>query len=402
MGQRQARRKQKQDEVAREQSYDVQSPQAIKEKQKWMKKQVKQLSKNHITDWEVIFDGYCKELQKNELNQDELNDLLKRVGTRVNGALLHLLFSLFDANSNGVVDRTEFLISMNFLTQANSSVSILELAFLLFDSNRSGFVSKAEFSEMTLAMMNKARFVLAVDFLREAFRKHLESEVTVENLDFFEALERVRIDVEDDDVEPLKSPKNTRNPSILQLGSTKPDEEVKDGIIPVQAAREIYEKFIAESGEFQVNLSDANRKGVEELLASIAESQTHVSSKAFDNCVIEILHLMESDPLQRFKEKLRHNKSWLGDQVWKQEGIKPNVSISKKQFMKWAKKNPGVFDFLQELRITLGKAENRQKLLAVYRIQRAFRKYRKFRHFADVVNHVVEEEHQKAGDSQQN
>ena len=83
--------------------------------------------------------------------------------------------------------------------------------------------------------------------------------------------------------------------------------------------------------------------------------------------------------MNRFKEKIRNNLEWLPDQVWQSEHITGD-SMTSSQFRKWAKKNPNMFSFLDELQVTLAKALHRQKITSATIIQRAYRAKLRYRH----------------------
>ena len=347
----------------RAEALDEDSKKVAIKKQKWLNKQVSQLDANKGGDWERVFDSMCQELNKTELSITELDQLFKKLGTKVNKPMLHLMFSLFDANNNGKVDKTEFLVTMTFLAEAHGTDDIIDLAFFIFDTNKSGAVSKTEFSTMCYALMNKAKFVLGIPVFRKIFRQHLEAEHCAESLDFYEEYQKAR-----KVITPAKFVNDSRRFSLLEF---IPEEAV----LTIQDARDIYAKYIYEGAPNQVNLSAANRNRVEDVIKENKERTPSaiVDAGAFDACVNELINLIETDSMGRFKEKLRHDKLWISQQVWDSEKIKGDV-MTKAQFRKWAQKNPQMFSFLEELRFTLKKALHRQKLAAILSIQRAYRR----------------------------
>lgn len=335
----------------------------VKKKQKWLDKQKSQLQAENAHDWETIFDNTCKELKKDVLTSAELDQMFKNMGTRINNAMLPLLFSLFDANNDGKVDKTEFLVSVNFLTAATKTKDINDLAFLIFDTNRSGTVSKAEFAAMCYALMSKAKFVLSVPVFRKFFREHLEAEHCVESLDFVEAYEKVR---------KVITPATFSNDP--RRGSMVTEVTSEEAVLTIQSAKDLYAHFIYEGAPDQVNLSDVNRRRVEDQLHenSTKTPNAIIDSGPYDACVTELINLMETDSMARFKEKLRTNQTRISDAVWEDEHILGDL-MSKSQFKKWAEKNPSTFAFLGEIQATLKKALYRQKIKSAIVIQRAYR-----------------------------
>lgn len=363
-------------QLSRDESLDMSDERVKEKKKKWLKKQASKLHKVHnLDEWARVFDDICRELKKEELSFYELDALFRHLGTNVNRAMLQLIFSLFDADGSGSVSRTEFLVSITFLSEAEKTRDVIDLAFLLFDSNRSGSVSKSEFSSMCYAMMNKAKFVLGAPFLREAFRKHLESEHATENLDFYEDWEKSRKVVKTSRrlsarISDAAANANPRRTSALSLDTVEPEKAV----LLLKDARRMFNDFVSASAARQVNLADANRKRVEAVMAEnkALQDEDEMDSAAFDYCGAELLNLMETDSMGRFKDKIRTNETWLADQVWASEGITSDA-MSKMQFRKWASNNPEMFTFLKELQATLRKALYRQKVAAALKIQRAYR-----------------------------
>jgi Ca2+-binding EF-hand superfamily protein len=332
-------------------------------KQKWLAKQKHKINSAEASDWEYIFDETCRDLKTTELSMGQLEEVFKKLGSRVNRAMLQLIFSMFDANNNGKVDKTEFLVAISFLANAAKTKDLVDLAFYLFDTNKSGQVSMEEFSTMCYALMNKAKFVLGVPVFRAAFRKHVEAELCQENLNFYEDYEKVR-----------KVIKPAQQRSDARRGSAFAELVPEEAVLTIQDARDLFAKYIYEGAPEQVNLVDANRRHVEELIRA-SEHLTPtaiVSADAFDACIIELLALMEADSMGRFKEKIRNDKLWISQQVWESEHIKGH-NMTKAQFRKWASNNPNTFVFLHELQVTLKKALYRQKIMSAIMIQRAYR-----------------------------
>jgi len=97
-----------------------------------------------------------------------------------------------------------------------------------------------------------------------------------------------------------------------------------------------------------------------------------MSTVEIDRSVGEIIRLLETDSMPRYKEKIRKQGTWFADHVWKDEKL-GNSSMTPAQFRTWAEKNPGAFSFLEDLQLALRNAENRQKSMATVRLQRWWR-----------------------------
>ena len=392
--------------LRRTSSYDTNDPHVLQEKEKWqhkvetkMKKSAETLTKSK--DWERLFDEMTKELGKAELTVQEMSGLFNKMGIRINNVMLQLLFNLMDTNSNGLVERGEFVTATFFLTQRNKAQDTFDLAFRLFDSNLSGSISKDEFAEMAVSLMVRTSFLLAVPALRKAFRAHLEAERCTESLDFIEAVERAR-----EEADPaLAAARAAMNNSSRRGGkatrssmaSMQGDEDgdvgggaADDGAgdaatalntskpldILTSTAKTILDEYVLESGASQVNLSAKNRTAVQKAVAKAVEDNAErVSSESIDRAVAEILNLLETDSMPRFQTKLRKDPRFLADQIWKEEKLS-GQAMNRSQFRRWAKRNPGVFSFLDEFNRVLRRAEYKQRIAAAVRIQRAFRLFK--------------------------
>jgi Ca2+-binding EF-hand superfamily protein len=334
--------------VTRDASYDERDEKVVERKKQWLVERTEKYDKAKNIVWENIFDETCAELKKSDLTFAEIDALFKKLDTKINRPMLELLFTLFDADNSGTIDKTEFIVSITFLLESQDTRDVNELAFFLFDTNRSNFVSKSEFSQMCFVLMNKARFIFSLPWLREMFRKHMEIEHCVEILEFYEAIEKA-------------------------LEKTKQNSEVHE--ISLGDYRAIYKQFISSDATKEVNLSSNNRIQVEDQLKSLElePDDKVVECKCLDSCLNEIVSVMENDSMPRFKEKYLHEGGHLlAEQVWKDEKLSGD-SMDKAQFRQWAEKNQGMFSFLEEIRRTLMKARERQRLLAVIAIQRAYR-----------------------------
>jgi Ca2+-binding EF-hand superfamily protein len=352
----------------RMESLDQNDDRVVAKKEKLLEKQKKEIVKNaamldKLHDWELVFDDMSKAENKTEFSSSDLNRLFIKMGIRINITMLNLLFNLFDANNNGTVDKTEFVTAAFFLTQRSTAHDTVDLAFRLFDSNLSGGISKSEFAEMAISLMVKASFLLAVPSLRKAFRAHLQAEACSELLDFFEAVETTRISA---DGGRRRSSLLSENGMLIQT----------EGKISVKDLTQIATEYIEVNAPRQVNLSENNRETILNDIKDATNVNGFISSKSIDRAIQEVITLLETDAMPRFQRKVRDHKIPFVDEIWKEQKIAANKQMNKKQFREWAKSNPGVFSFLEDLQRVLHKAEVKQKIVSATRIQRAFRRYR--------------------------
>ena len=63
---------------------------------------------------------------------------------------------------------------------------------------------------------------------------------------------------------------------------------------------------------------------------------------------------MERDNFQRFKRHIT-SRCDFADRAWRESNLKPDERMPLKKFRAWAKANPGIFSFLDELQIELSK-----------------------------------------------
>lgn len=372
-------------QISSTKSLDVDDARVVKRKTNWLKKQKTTLQKKDFTDWETLFDEMCNQLGKTELTFAEMQIMFRKMGTNINRPMLQLLFRLFDANNNGVVDKTEFLVAATFLSRKDEHRDVVDLAYEIFDTNRSGSISKEEFTEMCIALMAKASFVLSVPFLRKAFRNYLESNFCAESLDFYEAVESASV--------RKVVPNELRRISLILQEAVKGNFK-ESGSINVAKAEEIYKKFVSPTGEKPANVSSKNRTEFEKDLEKVkASNLTVMDTSKLDQCVDEVIGMVEQDSLPRFKDKVKADPSSFANVAFESAGLKVGNHMHQTDFRKWAALNPHAFDFLLDLQVTMRRAEYRQKILAAIRIQRFWRRKKNKR--ATVAN-VVRKAQQQA------
>ena len=221
-------------------------------------------------------------------------------------------------------------------------------------------------------MLSRARFILSVPILRETFRAHLESDFCAENLDFVEACEQARKVISKGIGQGRSSVAPSRKSVDVPRRGSKQDLDDKV-VYPTDKVAEIYSTFVADSAARQVNLIDGNRRAFAAALKAAQDANlANTPAEAIDKACAEIIRLMETDSVPRYKDKIKSRGTWLADQVWKAEGL-GDRSMSRSKFRAWAEKNPGIFSFLEDLQLALRNAENRQKYMSALRVQRWWR-----------------------------
>ncbi|GMI12484.1 hypothetical protein TrVE_jg5402 [Triparma verrucosa] len=155
------------------------------------------------------------------------------------------------------------------------------------------------------------------------FVEHLKSEFSVENCMFWKHVEELRHDygggseaaMEDGEGEKHKSERGARG-GLIRTPSMSKRLQGQDAEIPIDAALDIYQMYVAQGAPMEVNIS-ANLRGEIETKLGIkldkgSGSQSmndimlgagveHVDLDIFDDAQAEIFRLMESDSLPRFK-----------------------------------------------------------------------------------------------------
>lgn len=321
----------------------------IQARKKWMEEEKAKMADTMAQEWEAIFKDMAHEQGKNELTKQELMEAFTKMGKRIDEEMINKVFVLFDANGDGVVDLTEFMVAMLFLSYRGSAKDNVELAFRLFDTNRSGDVSKREFSEMISSIIGTSvPTLLNISEAEKLFRKHLEQEFAIESLDFIDELESLK----------KRYPPSTGN-------SAK-------GLIPITEAKALIEKYILEGSPEQVNVSEKLRISVKSNLDEAVQSGSSAMSwKSFLDAEEEIIGLLERDKLPRFKKRIR-NSTTFADSVWKTIGLNDEDGMSVEQFRSWSATHPGIFSFLDEMQKAIIDEETRKA--AALKIQRAHRR----------------------------
>ena len=191
--------------------------------------------------------------------------LRKLLGRGVDEALFQFLFRLFDPDGSGTVNADEFVMTMGLITsECDSAAEQVEAIFVMFDTDETGVLSRAEFTQLIRATISlNLGSLLCDDKGQEVFEEQLRKEYSDENLSFWQA---------------------ARAYTELEL----PEDRAAE-------AREIYETYIKDGAERQVNLPSGLQKSVTQGIEAAEET-------LFDAAAEEIFRLMERDTFKRFRD----------------------------------------------------------------------------------------------------
>lgn len=317
----------------------------------------------------VTYSSESETITKNSLRK-AFDDI---VGKTFNESLFDKLFAIFDTDSDGSVNVNEFVVAMAFLLSLDSQKDNIEIAFSLFDSDFDGRIGRDEFNAMINSIFaNRLSYVLNTNEGKKLFRQHLETEWSVENIKYYDAvLECCRKYGTQNELSLLRrsqSGMEAQSEIIAQSLQKRKSTELarthedilfgKDPSSPMKSrfpraeAEELYNTFIAKDAAEQINIADTTTRSIEASLTEDPTSDT-VQMRSFFAAAIEIHDLMESDSFQRFKSKLsdgthRKDVDYARD-VWQTLNIAEDGGLSLEDFRSWASMNPGYFKFLEDI-----------------------------------------------------
>ena len=317
----------------------------------------------------VTYSSENETITKNSLRK-AFDDI---VGKTFNESLFDKLFSIFDTDSDGSVNVNEFVVAMAFLLSLDSQKDNIEIAFSLFDSDFDGTIGSDEFNAMINSIFaNRLSYVLNTNEGKKLFRQHLETEWSVENIKYYDAvLECCRQYGTKNELSLLKrshSGMEAQSEIIAQSMKKRKDNDapqtheeilfgknstdVVNSRFPRTEAEQLYNTFIAQNAREQINIADATSRRIQEALAEEPNSDK-IFMRPFFAAAIEIHDLMESDSFQRFKSKLsdgvNRNDVDYAREVWKTLNIPEDGGLSLEDFRSWASMNPGYFKFLEDI-----------------------------------------------------
>lgn len=317
----------------------------------------------------VTYSSENETITKNSLRK-AFDDI---VGKTFNESLFDKLFSIFDTDSDGSVNVNEFVVAMAFLLSLDSQKDNIEIAFSLFDSDFDGKIGREEFNAMINSIFaNRLSYVLNTSEGKKLFHQHLETEWSVENIKYYDAvlecckkygspselslLRRSQSGMEAQSEIIAQSIKKRKEKGPLQSQEEilfgKDSPTIMKSSFPRSEAESLYKTFIAQNAPEQINIADATSRSIRDALEENPGSDK-IPMRSFFAAAIEIHDLMESDSFQRFKSKLaggvhRNDVDYARD-VWEKLKIPQDGGLTLQDFRSWAAMNPGYFKFLEDI-----------------------------------------------------
>ena len=253
------------------------------------------------------------------------------------------IYSLFDWDNDGSVDKHEFVLTMSLLaTPATSFEGEQDLLWAIFDGDGSGSMDREEFGRMMRATlrckMTHLDFCMKNEGRKQHFLKHLEGEFSTETLEFYNAVEDFR-------------------ETLLTKDMVPRDDAPTTPIINATAV-EIFDKYVKAGSDREVNIPGKMMKVIEKLIKEVrvggAGVDKPVDATVFDDAQAEIYHLMNRDTFERFKNDDVALKGML-DSLFTEVDVDKTGIITIVTYKKWATKNPELTNFLKDLHTqTLG------------------------------------------------
>lgn len=314
------------------------------------------------------------------LSRDQVRAVLNRVMGGVDALLFDKIFALFDVNGSEQVDRKDFVVALAFLSQQGSARNAVDLAFRLFDTDANGGLSRSEFNTMITAIMsNRLKHALDTPYGREAFRTHMETEWSLESIQFWEIVTKLCTlygkDHEEGHIQDKKDKEAEEDgPAESTVPSTRYSDACKrknlvclDGRccgIPVSMAKHVFDQYISENAPDQINIAGITQQEIKDHLKRATEKgEPTVPVQVFRQAAEEIMQLMEMDNFERFRrrlqketERIRHGEVPnidYAETAWTKLGLEHDALMTPVQFRVWAKENPSYFYFLEDIRKAL-------------------------------------------------
>ena len=290
---------------------------------RWLASENKKLAELHPDDipkFERLFRKLLKDEASSEeaglVTQSTIERTFVNMGLNMQKDLLEKVFSIFDVDGVGKVDHTAFVVGMAYLMRRSSTKDNVALLFRLFDTDCSNRISQVEFNSMISAIVsNRLEDIIELEVGIVAFMEHLENEFCTEPLRFW-----------------------------LDVNRWK--KTAHGGSVDTGAARAIYDTYISETSNSQINVASKITKRLSGVFS--ASSVENLSASLFDDALKEVISGLEKDNYARFKHKLARNPNF-AKVVWKEMGIRDGQHMTLDQFGKWSKRNSAVFNFLAHL-----------------------------------------------------
>lgn len=260
--------------------------------------------------------------QNGKLTKEVMRGLLPEVSDE----LYEFLWTLFDVKQTGAVSSDEFVMAMAMLSSATETVEDqITAAFHMFDTEKNGALTRAEFETMIKVTVNLSlERLLNTEQGAHAFEEVLEKEYSVENLTFW---------------------RHCRDFSHAA------DEERHE------FAHHVYDTFVREGAEQQVNLSSTQVKRLSSAMAALTED---VPADLFLDAEQEIFTLMERDTFKRFRDDATAVQT-LVDEFFKGVTLTPEGKVSFETFFDWAMDHMEVLVFFASLTAAIKRVLAKQK-----------------------------------------
>mmetsp|Transcript_16744 Transcript_16744/g.33408 ORF Transcript_16744/g.33408 Transcript_16744/m.33408 type:complete len:398 (+) Transcript_16744:95-1288(+) len=250
------------------------------------------------------------------MTKKELKDIFRDI-EQENFEHVYQLFS--DAfKQQKRVDPKEFVLTMSLLACPITDKSTeCVLIFTIFDPDGSGTLDREEFSRLMKAtIMSKlthVEFLMKNDKAKQLMEKHMASEYTEENGQFYTAVV----------------------------------EWKKHEFPTLEMTEEIVNKFVRVGSELQVNISSSMSDKVVKALEE-AKASGKVPKDIFDEAHKEIYKIIDKDSFSRFKKNDGEIQE-LCDALFAQCDKDGSGQVTLDEYKAWVKSNPDAMNFLRDL-----------------------------------------------------
>ena len=305
-------------------------PQVLRAQGKWLNREKKRLSKSkhgsaRAQEFEAKFQTLVQRRGRlaggkgDSLSSAELHQVFAELGISFDEAVFAKVYSLFDADGSGSVDQTEFAVVMAFMCCGSKQGDRADVCYRLFDVDRNGAICKRELNDMVASLMGTTlASVSRIHGGRASLRRFLESEFAGELIRFLEAI------------------------SWFAPAGERPSHMSAD------AARELFRTFVEVDAEHQVNVSSGERERLRKAIMENADERG-VPMSVLCDAAREVVAMIESGPLLRFKSAVKGHLSYFADPAWTEMGLSEKDGMTPELFRKWTALSPTLFSFFDDL-----------------------------------------------------
>lgn len=270
-----------------------------------------------------------RDIVRKGITKDQVRHQLSAAFGDLEADILDKLFDLMDNDKDGYVDETDFTVVVMFLLRKGTAKDNSAIAFDLFDIDKDGGISQQEFSEMIATVIgSKLNTILHMGKVKEEFNTFTEEQRCEESVEYFRDICR-----------------------LMRLTRHGGDTERLFSNIPIEKAKELNARYIELSSPNSINISSTMReKIIQQVDAASSRGQIRINADVYEESLDEIIRLLESDVIPRFRDKIRsapYTKITL--EVWDHYKLQASENLNLEQFQQWSDDNPGVFDFLDEI-----------------------------------------------------